>query len=133
MPVLSVWSIRASMVHLALGFTFGALILINKAIPLHPAIWGLLPAHIELLLLGWVAQLAIGVAFWILPRFAGGRGDVRLAWASIFLLNLGVLSAALAPALGGPAAGTLVGRGLTVAAVAAFAAHAWPRIKPPGA
>lgn len=133
MPALSVWSIRASLVHLALGFTFGALILVNKAVPLHPAIWGLLPAHIELLLLGWVAQLAIGVAFWILPRFAGERGNVSLAWTSVVVLNLGVLTAGFGPLLGGPPDTTAVGRALTAAAMAAFAAHAWPRVKPPGA
>lgn len=133
MPALSVWAIRASLVHLFIGFTFGALLLANKGVPLHPALWALLPAHIELLLIGWMAQLAIGVGYWILPRFGGARGNVPLAWSAVVLLNLGVITAGAAalPALSPATA--LVGRALTASGVLAFALHAWPRIKPPGA
>lgn len=133
MPVLSVWAIRASLVHLFLGFTFGGLLLANKGVPLHPALWALLPAHIELLLLGWMAQLAMAVAYWILPRFAGERGNVQLARLAFLLLNIGVLTAGLAPALRAPGWVTLMGQLLVAGAVAAFAAHAWPRVKAPGA
>ena len=44
-----------------------------------PALWRLLPAHIELLLLGWTLNLALGMAYWILPRYKTGapRGATR--------------------------------------------------------
>ena len=57
------------MLYLALGMTVGALLLFHKGIPLHPALWRWLPPHLEFLLVGWTLQLAMGVAFWILPRF----------------------------------------------------------------
>ena len=77
MPQLSRWTVRAAYFNLLLGFTLGALILANKGMFLHPAIWGWLPAHIELLLVGWIVQLVMGVAFWIAPRFwkAPRRGN----------------------------------------------------------
>ncbi|MGA9531652.1 MAG: hypothetical protein WBR18_02950 [Anaerolineales bacterium] len=133
MPTLSVIAIRAALVHLALGFTFGGLMLSQKGIGWFPAAWRLLPAHVEILLLGWMAQLAIGVGYWILPRFGGKRGNVKLAWAAVIALNLGVIVTALRPILGLPPAATAVGRGLSTAAVVAFIVHAWPRVKAPGA
>ena len=132
MPRLSVWTIRAALVALGIGFLFGALMLANKGVPFDPSLWRLLPAHIELVLLGWTMQLALGVAFWILPRFSGGRrGNVPLAWASVALLNAGVIAVALAGWVGGWLA--VAGRAAELLAAAAFAAHAWPRVKPPGA
>lgn len=135
MPRLSVLFTRAALLYLLAGFTFGALLLANKGRPLHPALWAWLPAHIEFLLLGWMVQLAFGVAFWILPRFGRGprRGEVRLAWAAFALLNLGVLAVALGgllPQVSWLAAAGRLAEGL---AVLAFALHAWPRVKAPGA
>jgi hypothetical protein len=53
MPRLSCWCLRASLLHLLVGFTLGALLLFHKGVPVHPAFWQLLPPHIECLLLGW--------------------------------------------------------------------------------
>lgn len=92
MPRLSIWFIRAALIYLAVGFTFGALLLANKGFPISPQLWRLLPAHIELLLVGWTLQLAMGVAFWILPRIRATRGVVRPAWAAFALLNGGLLA-----------------------------------------
>ena len=131
MPRLSVWMVRASLVYLGVGFTLGALMLANKGVPLHPALWALLPLHIEMLLVGWVVQLAMGVAFWILPRFRGGRPRAGLVWLAFVLLNVGLLAAGSAAWLGGRSAAA-AGRALELGAVAAFAVHAWPRVKPPG-
>lgn len=128
---LSVLAVRAALVYLLLGFTFGALMLANKGIPFAPWLWNLLPALIDFLLLGWTAQLILGVGFWILPRFTGGsRGNVRLAAAAVLLLNAGVLLVAaqmlwplvvwLAP----------FGRVLQIAAAVAFGLHAWARVRP---
>ena len=130
MPRLSCWFVRAALIHLALGFTLGSLLLFNKGVPLHPLVWRLLPAHIEFLLLGWTAQLALGVAFWILPRFRGSRGDDRPAWAAFVLLNAGVWLAGAGASLAAPAVIPFLGRAVEVGAAVAFAVHAWPRIRP---
>lgn len=132
MPRLSVWFIRCALINLALGFTFGALLLWNKGLPIHPLIWRLLPAHIEFLLVGWLVQLAMGVSYWILPRFQAERGRAVFAWAALWLLNGGVWLAGLSPLASAGAAAVLAGRVAEAGAAAAFALHAWPRIKPPG-
>lgn len=132
MPRLSCWFVRAALIYLALGFTLGALMLANKGLPLSPAIWRLLPAHIECLLLGWTVQLIMGIGFWILPRFQGQRGHEAPAWAAFWLLNAGVLLAGFGATLALPGWVIVSGRLAEAAAVAAFAVHAWPRIKPVG-
>jgi hypothetical protein len=133
MPRLSITLIRAALIHMGIGFLLGALMLFNKAVPFNPALWALLPLHIEVVLIGWVVQLAMGVAYWILPRWNSYRGNVRLVAAAFVLINLGVLLVGASAWL--PAGTTLriVGRAAEVLAVIAFALHAWPRIKPPGA
>ena len=92
MPRLSVLMIRTALAYLATGFLVGALLLIQRAVPLGNWLHRLVPLHIEYLLLGCMVQLALGVAFWILPRFRSGpeRGRPAPAWLAFVLLNLGV-------------------------------------------
>jgi hypothetical protein len=131
-PRLSRWCIRASLLYLAAGLTLGALLLVHKGIPLHPVLWRLLPPHIEFLLLGWTLQLAMGVAYWILPRLQRGpeRGNEALAWWAFGLLNGGVCLVGVGWMLGVPGWVPLLGRVVEAAAAIVFAAHAWPRVKP---
>jgi hypothetical protein len=87
------------------------------------------------LLVGWTVQLAMGIAFWILPRFARGaaRGNEGLVRVAYILLNGGVLSVGVGAWLHAPDVISLLGRVAELLAVAAFAWHAWPRVKPLGA
>jgi hypothetical protein len=135
MPRLSVWTLRLALVYLLAGFTLGALLLANKGIGFDAALWSLLPAHIDFLLLGWTLQLVIGVAFWILPRFSKPprRGNQKLAWAAIILLNAGIWIDSVGPLFLPPSYLNFIGRGLVLLAAIAFALHAWPRVKPSGA
>jgi hypothetical protein len=137
MPYLSRLIIRTALVWLALGYTLGGLLLLNKGLPLLAWLWALRYTHVHLLLIGWTVQFACGVAFWILPRLdaSGARGDERLVWLCYAALNAGVVLAALhdplAAAIG--AAGLLdlmrVGAGVIyLVAIVAFAAHAAPRV-----
>jgi heme/copper-type cytochrome/quinol oxidase subunit 1 len=127
--------IRASLLYLFAGFTFGALLLFHKGIPISAVLWGLLPAHIDFLLFGWTVQLVMGMAFWILPRFSREprRGNVGLAWLAFGLLNAGVLLVGFAPLVSASAVVSLLGRFAEAGAGLAFAAHAWPRVKEVGA
>jgi hypothetical protein len=117
--------------YLAVGVTLGALLLVHKGVPLHPALWRLLPPHIEFLLLGWTLQLAQGVAFWILPRFQHGpeQGNEALAWWAFGLLNVGVCMVGVGWMLAVPGWLPFLGRVTEAASAVAFAAHAWPRVK----
>jgi hypothetical protein len=131
MPRLSVYFIRASLIYLLLGFTFGALILANKGLMISPAIWMLLPIHIEFDLVGWLVQLAMGVAFWILPRFSNGplRGNERLSWFAFALINAGILLVA-ANGMFETNGLMLIGRVSETVAFVLFALGNWRRIKP---
>lgn len=134
MPRLSIVMIRAALAYLGLGFSFGALLLWNKGLPFAPMIWGLLPAHIEFLLFGWIVHLAMGVAFWILPRFSREprRGPEKVMWASLVALNAGIWLTGLGPIFAMPGA-VLIGRLAEIAGVVLFAFNAWPRVKALGA
>lgn len=57
--------LKAALTWLALGVTLGV------AIAAHPA-WAVYrPAHMHMVLLGFVAMMIFGVAYHVIPRFAG--------------------------------------------------------------
>jgi hypothetical protein len=130
MPPLSQWYIKLSFAYLLFGFTAGGLLLANKGQPIHPMIWVWLPAHIEWLLIGWVAQLTLGVAFWIMPRFweEPRRGNTTGAYIALVLLNLGVMLASVGPVLRLPAWALVAGRVFEALAAVAFAWSIFPRV-----
>ena len=130
MPRLTIWMVRTSLLQLGIGFTVGMLMLFNKGVPFDPAIWRLLPIHIEMLMLGWTMQLAMGVAFWVLPRFsvAPRYGRERLGWLAYVLLNTGLILFA-ADTWIYEAWLSLGGRALELSAVVCFVVMIWPRVK----
>ncbi len=136
MPRLSVWMVRVALAYLVTGFALGAIMLTQRA---HPFLVGaavpVRALHIELLTLGWTVNLGIGVGYWILPRHAKGaeRGSAAMAALAFGLLNAGVIAVGTGAAFGAPASVLVAGRLAEAAAAAAFALHAWGRIKPYGA
>jgi hypothetical protein len=131
MPRLSVWFVRCSLLYLLLGFTIGGLMLAHKGLPFAAGMWSLLGAHVEFLLLGWMAQLAMGVAFWILPRFGTGvpRGNELLIWIAFVALNLGIWMAAL-QSYHMQSWLALTGRTLEAVSIFLFVFGSWQRVKP---
>jgi len=129
MPRVSAWFVRASLVHLMAGFCIGAVLLAGKGIPLGFDPWSLRAVHIEMLLVGWMIQLVMGVAIWIFPRFVLHRAPQRsavTAWLAFALLNAGVLLAGLGGSL------LAAGRATEIGAAASFAVHLWGRVSPAG-
>lgn len=129
MPLISRLMIRLSLVYFVLGLSIGALMLINKAFLISPMIWFIFPIHIEFLIFGWIIQCTLGVAYWILPRFVEtkGRGNIKIAWGMVVLLNLGILAVAFAPyGLGKNFA--LAGRIFETLAVLSFVGLHWKRV-----
>ena len=131
MPRLSLWFVRASLLYLLAGFTFGALILAQKGIPFYPPVWELFPAHVEFLLVGWLVQLAMGVGFWIFPRFSIGqpRGDERFIRVAFLFLNAGILLTVFQ--IWFPFA-SLGGRVLEIGGTILYVFGLWRRVKPHG-
>jgi hypothetical protein len=129
-PALTVYALRLALSYLGIGFTLGALMLGARGVSASPELLRLRPLHLELLLIGWTVELAFGVAFWILPRRSGlGRGNERLAWGSLLLLNLGVLTVGLGAVLGASPGVLIGGRAAELLAGLVFAGHAWPRAR----
>jgi hypothetical protein len=127
MPLLSVLYVRTSLVWLVVGATLGGAILWSKASPI-PFAWQFLTAHIHLLTWGWLLQLTLGVAYWILPRFGAERPRPWLAVAAYALLNAALAITIIASLLPVAWPGILVGA-LQLLALFAFALHAFPRAR----
>ena len=132
MTRLSVWTVRTALLYLGIGFFIGALMLTQKGLPLDPALLRLLPMHVEFVLFGWALQLAMGIAFWILPRFSHEPryGNQRLGWMAYAMLNAGVLIAGAGAWWGAPPGVILCGHLAELLAGVFFALHAWPRVRP---
>ncbi|WP_372635012.1 hypothetical protein [Fodinibius sp.] len=129
MPTPSRWMIKASLIYLFAGFFLGALILLSKAYPgLSPA-WALLPIHIEVSIFGWIIQLTMGTAYWILPRYleSGSRGNPLKAMIMVGLLNTGILVNTASYLDIVPSSAILAGRSLEVGAIILFIALHWNR------
>lgn len=136
MPTLSTWYIRLALVYLVIGFSLGALMLVHKGVPFEPAIMVFLSLHIEYLLIGWVVQLVIGVAYWMFPRFTPEktgmkvRGYETAARVALVLINGGLLMTTVGYLWPRLLWMTLAGHGMEAAGVVAFVINIWPRVKP---
>ncbi len=132
MPAASIRLIRTAILHLGLGVLLGALMLATRGGVLGPEVFALLPLHREMLLFGWLVQLALGVAWWMFPKFPKGqaRGFDLLPQAGWVLLNTGIVLAGLGAvtSLGL----TPPGRILEVLGIGLVVGGLVPRIKPFG-
>lgn len=133
MPRLSRYFVRSSLLSLLTGFVIGGLILSAKAGVVSPMLWLWFPAHIAFLLVGWLIQLALGVAYWIFPRIIlTERGRTRWAWAAFGAMQVGLLLVALSLLqIWWASAQHFLGFGILFQAlsVVLFGIHAWPRIR----
>lgn len=130
MPRLSQYIIRVALIYLLLGFTVGGLLLFHKGLPFEPLLWSWLPAHMEFLLVGWVLQLVMGVAFWTLPRFwvSPRRPNESYVWVAFILLNVGIWLVVIGTTFHAGNWFILAGRIAELVAVVFFAAHSWRRV-----
>jgi hypothetical protein len=135
MPPLSRWLVKSGFVSLALA-------LLIEALLARPT--GFLPAlpntalhlgAIHLLTVGWLLQLISGVAFWMFPKHptVPPRGDERLGWAGLVLLNSGLALRLLGEAwrlgLAGPSWPLIAAALLQLLAVTLLVTLLWPRIR----
>lgn len=125
MPLESRIFLRLALLHLAVGSILGAWLLASRGgWPPSAPEW-FRAAHIEMLLAGWLLNLIMGTAYWILPRHATGpaRGRAGPVVFALIALNTGVVAAGCMGWLVG-------GRMLEALSAVAFALHAWGRVRP---
>lgn len=130
MPTLSVWMLRLSLVYLLITALSGSVLLIHKSIPLHAAVWSLLPIHFEIAIWGWLVQFVMGTAYWMFPRYLTGtkRGNEIYIVISVILLNAGILLLVSAPFISPEGAIKAISRFVIIVSVALFSASLWNRV-----
>ncbi len=92
---------------------------------------GWVPTHVDLLLVGWMVQLAMGVGYWIFPRLPytlTHRGRYPYALSAVILLNVGVIVYVIATLIAW-AWGEVLGLGVQVLAIASYIYHLVPRVR----
>jgi len=95
MPPLARVFVRASLVYLVTAFLLGVLMIFD-GLAIGRWLRSIYLSQIHLLVVGWISQLAIGIAYWMFPRFLKEqnpqpRGAVWLGWAVVICLNGGML------------------------------------------
>jgi cbb3-type cytochrome oxidase subunit 1 len=114
--------IKASVTWLGLGVTFGL------AMAVHPAWTFYSPAHLHILLLGFVTMMIYGVAYHVIPRFVGFPLHSRRAagwhwWMSnvgLVLMVAGFVLRVTDNIVGRTAGTPLLAAGGTLAALGAY-------------
>jgi hypothetical protein len=96
MPPLARAYVKASFVYFIAAFVLGALMMLDQWVSFGSWLRAVYLSQLHLLVVGWITQLAIGVAYWMFPRFLKEqnplpRGSDRLAWAVLACLNAGLL------------------------------------------
>lgn len=96
MPPIARNFVKASFVYFFAAFLLGALMMLDRWLVFSRWLRVVYVSQLHLLVVGWMTQLAIGVAYWIFPRFLKEqnprpRGSDALAWFVLVSLNAGLL------------------------------------------
>lgn len=93
MPTLSRWYIKIGMLYFVVGLTMGAVLLAQPVMGWSSSLQAFRPVYLHLLFIGWVTQLIMGVGYWMLPKYSKEkpRGNERLGWAVLVMLNVGLV------------------------------------------
>jgi hypothetical protein len=96
MPPIARTFVKAAFLYFLVAFLLGALMMLDRWLDFSRWLGALTMSQLHLLVVGWITQLAIGVAYWIFPRFLKEqdprpRGSDTLAWFVFASLNAGLL------------------------------------------
>lgn len=137
MPELTRWFVRAAMVYLVAALLVGVLLMLQNVMALPAVVAALSPVYFHLFMVGWVAQLIFGVAFWLFPTLSKEqpRGSERLGRATFALLNAGLVLRVIGEPMNSLEPLTPWGWLLALSALLqwlagmAFVANTWQRVK----
>jgi hypothetical protein len=96
MPPLVRLYIKTAFVYFIAGFLLLALMALDGWLHISRWLGVVYFSQLHLLVVGWITQLSIGVAYWMFPRFLKEdnprpRGSDALAWAVYLCLNAGLV------------------------------------------
>lgn len=93
MPRLSRYFIKTGLLYFVFGLAMGTLVLAQPVMQWSTSLLAFRPVYIHLLMVGWVTQIIIGVAYWMFPKQSKEqpRGSEFLGWIVYILLNAGLL------------------------------------------
>lgn len=137
MPRASRWLVRTALAWLLAGLVLLVLRSLPASGPAAAWLGAAGPAALHALTVGWLTQLAFGVAHWMFPRHPAGpqpraEGQMMASWAC---LNGGLVARLVAEpgvllGAGGSWQVVLVAAGvLQLAAAVLFVVNAWPRVR----
>ena len=66
MPPITRLFVRASLLYLVAALLAGVLLALRSIVALPSIVGGLTPVYFHLFMVGWVTQLIVGVAYWML-------------------------------------------------------------------
>ncbi|HEU5262848.1 MAG TPA: hypothetical protein VFU41_15620 [Gemmatimonadales bacterium] len=93
MPILTRWFIKTALVYFVTALVVGVAQAVQAPLGLPAVLAAAGPVYVHLLVVGWITQMILGVAYWMFPKHSKEtpRGSDRLAIASYWFLNLGLL------------------------------------------
>lgn len=96
MPPIARIFVRTAFVYFIVAFLLGALMMLDRWLSFSRWLKVVYLSQLHLLMVGWITQLSLGVAYWIFPRFLKEqdprpRGADNLAWAVLICLNTGLV------------------------------------------
>ena len=141
MPPIARRFIKAAFLYFVIAFLLGALMMLDRWLNFSRWLKVVYLGQLHLLVVGWLTQLAIGVAYWMFPRLRKEqdprpRGSEALAGFVLISLNAGLLLRFLLEPfyLMGPqpwlAALLALSGILQAAAAVGFGLLIWARIRP---
>jgi cbb3-type cytochrome oxidase subunit 1 len=137
MPPLTRLFVKSALAYFIAALMVGSVFALPSPSALPPIINALRPVYFHLFMVGWVTQLIFGVAFWMFPKLSRTqpRGSERLAWATYWLLNVGLWLRVAGEPLNSVQPGNLWAWLLPLSATLqwlaglCFVLNTWPRVK----
>ncbi len=137
MPTLSRWLIRTALICGGGAFLVGLALAIAPLRTAYPALAAAGPSYIHLLVVGWITQLIMGVAYWMFPRVQRHPAPSSdwPGWIVYGSLNIGLACRLIGEPMvgtrsGGPAGWLLpMSAALQLIAMLTFVMRIWPRVR----
>lgn len=97
MPTLSRYFIKIGLSYLVIALLMGTIMRLQPIMDWSGQIQLLRPVYLHLIFIGWVTQLIMGVGYWMFPKLSREkpRGNERVGWVVLILLNSGLIMRAI--------------------------------------